>query len=82
MSPGCGQLAIESLKELGYQTLSAANAADALKVLRTDGRVDVMFSDVIMPGGMNGLQLSVEARRLRPGTEGAAGLRLCADDLR
>ena len=60
-------LAIESLKELGYQTLSAANAADALTVLRTVGRVDVMFSDVIMPGGMNGLQLSVEARRLRPG---------------
>lgn len=61
------QLAIESLRDLGYETLDAANAADALDLLRGETRVDVMFSDVIMPGGMNGLQLAVEARRLRPG---------------
>ena len=65
--PAVRQLAIESLRDLGYETLDAANAADALDLLRGETRVDVMFSDVIMPGGMNGLQLAVEARRLRPG---------------
>lgn len=64
--PGVRQLAVESMRDLGYETLGAANAADALDLLRGDARVDVMFSDVIMPGGMNGLQLAVEARRLRP----------------
>ena len=35
-------------------------------MLRGDNPVDLLFSDVIMPGGMNGVQLTVEARRIRP----------------
>jgi signal transduction histidine kinase len=55
----------ESLRELGYQVVTAANAVQALEILRGDHPVDLLFSDVIMPGDMNGAQLAVEARRVR-----------------
>ena len=60
------EMAVESLAELGYKTLTATNAATALDRLHGPDRVDILFSDVVMPGGMNGVQLAVEARRLRP----------------
>ncbi len=59
-------VASESLRELGYQVVTAGNAAQALEILRGDQSVDLLLSDVIMPGGMNGVQLTVEARRIRP----------------
>jgi len=59
-------VASESLGELGYQVVTAGNAAHALEILRGDQPVDLLLSDVIMPGGMNGVQLTVEARRIRP----------------
>ena len=65
--PGVLEMAVESLGELGYRTLTAEHAAAALERLRGPERIDILFSDVVMPGGMNGVQLSVEARRLRPG---------------
>ncbi|MFD0934977.1 ATP-binding protein, partial [Methylobacterium trifolii] len=61
------EMAVESLSELGYATLTASHAAAALDRLKGPDRIDILFSDVVMPGGMNGVQLSVEARRLRPG---------------
>jgi CheY-like chemotaxis protein len=61
------ELVVESLTELGYVTRTAATAEDALVHLRSPGRVDILFSDVVMPGGMTGLQLSAAARQLRPG---------------
>ena len=59
-------VAAESLRGLGYQVETAVNAAQALDMLRGDNPVDLLFSDVIMPGGMNGVQLTVEAQRIRP----------------
>jgi signal transduction histidine kinase len=59
-------VAAESLRELGYQVVTALNAAQALEILRGNQPVELLFSDVIMPGGMNGAQLAVEARRIRP----------------
>jgi CheY-like chemotaxis protein len=59
-------VAAESLRELGYQVVTAGNAAQALEILMGDRAVDLLLSDVIMPGGMNGVQLTVEARRIRP----------------
>jgi CheY-like chemotaxis protein len=60
------ELAVTSLEDLGYKVLTATNAGAALKILRGDLEIDLLFSDVIMPGGMNGAQLAVEARRIRP----------------
>ena len=59
-------MAVESLKELGYGVLVAHDATEALDILRGDRPIDILFSDVVMPGGMNGVQLAVEAARLRP----------------
>jgi CheY-like chemotaxis protein len=65
--PAVLEMAVESLGELGYRTLTATRASEALERLGGCERVDILFSDVVMPGGMNGVQLSVQARRLRPG---------------
>ena len=59
-------MAVESLEELRYTVMVARNAAEALDQLKGVERIDVMFSDIMMPGGMNGPQLAVAARRLRP----------------
>ena len=56
----------ESLRELGYQVVTAIDAARALEILRSDQPNDLLFSDVIIPGGTNGAQLAVTARRIRP----------------
>jgi signal transduction histidine kinase/CheY-like chemotaxis protein len=56
----------ESLRELGYEVVTAADAARAMEILRGDRPIDLLFSDVIIPGGTNGAQLAVTARRLRP----------------
>ena len=59
-------VAAESLRELGYQVATAGNAKQGMEILRGDQPIDLLLSDVMMPGGMNGVQLAVEARRIRP----------------
>ena len=54
------------LSNLGYAVVAAPNGPEALKVLRSDAPVDLLFTDVVMPGGMNGRQLADAARELRP----------------
>jgi CheY-like chemotaxis protein len=54
------------LCSLGYQVLTAGNAAEALAVIESGADLDLLFTDVIMPGSMNGRQLADEARRRRP----------------
>lgn len=56
----------ESLRELGYTVLEARNARAALQMLERHAEVAVIFTDIGLPGGMNGRQLGEEARRLRP----------------
>jgi CheY-like chemotaxis protein len=63
------ELTVVALKDLGYTALTATNAGDALEILRSTEEIDVLFSDVIMPGGMNGARLAVEARRIRAGVK-------------
>ena len=64
--PSVLELAVETLEDLGYVTVAATDARAALDQLKRTDRVDVLFTDMVMPGGMTGLQLSNEARRLRP----------------
>ncbi len=64
--PAVLDMAVESLGELGYRTLTATQASLAIDRLKSPERIDILFSDIVMPGGMNGVQLAVEARRLRP----------------
>ncbi len=60
------QLARQHLNNLGYQTRTAENAAQALKILAEDGSIDLLFSDVVMPGGTNGYELAQKATELKP----------------
>ena len=55
------------LTSLGDPTLAASNAAEALETRRAGAQFDLLFTDVIMPGGMNGRELTDEIARLRPG---------------
>jgi CheY-like chemotaxis protein len=55
------------IASLGYTTLEAANAAEALKIIDASPNIDLLFTDVIMPGNMNGRQLVDEALKRRPG---------------
>jgi PAS domain S-box-containing protein len=61
------ELAISVLGLAGYTVLSAASGEQALALLEDGAEVGLLFTDVIMPGGMNGLELIDKARRLRPG---------------
>jgi PAS domain S-box-containing protein len=54
------------LKSLGYTTLVASNAAEALKLIEQGAALDLLFTDVIMPGAMNGRQLAEEMVKRRP----------------
>ncbi len=55
------------LSQLGYDVIEACQPQAALEVLHSNRHIDVMFSDVVMPGGLDGFGLAQEARRLRPG---------------
>jgi signal transduction histidine kinase len=55
------------ISRFGYHTLAASNAAEGLAIINGAERIDLLFTDVIMPGGMNGRQFATEALRRRPG---------------
>lgn len=59
-------LATEHLQNLGYKTLAAENAAEALDQLQNHPEVDLLLTDVVMPGGMLGTELAVQAQKMRP----------------
>ena len=54
------------LRELGYSTERAANASEALAALERGTKVDAVFTDVVMPGPLNGLELAARLRETRP----------------
>jgi PAS domain S-box-containing protein len=60
------ELAQAMLESFGYTVIVATRPADALTVLGSGAAVDMLFSDLIMPGAMNGVVLAREARKRRP----------------
>jgi CheY-like chemotaxis protein len=56
----------ESLRELDYRVLEAASGAAALDILGHESDIDLLFTDVVMPGGVNGRQLADQAIRRQP----------------
>jgi PAS domain S-box-containing protein len=57
---------VESVRSLGYRVFSATNALEALTLLQREIPIDILFTDVVMPKGMNGIELARAARDLRP----------------
>jgi PAS domain S-box-containing protein len=73
------------LAEWGHTIVTAANANEALVVLRSEQPIDLLFSDIVMPPGMNGAELAWLTERLRPGiaillTSGFAGHAVADED--
>jgi CheY-like chemotaxis protein len=56
----------ETLRDLGYEVIEAADARAALAELTEIGRVDLLFTDIVLPGGKTGADLAREARKLQP----------------
>jgi CheY-like chemotaxis protein len=66
-SPEVLELALTTISDLGYRVLGAADGPSALDIIRHDDKIDLLFSDVVMPGGMNGYELITKARAIRGG---------------
>jgi two-component system NtrC family sensor kinase len=60
------EVAAEYLRQLGYRVRNVAHAHAAMAALRLDADVDLVFSDILMPGGMNGLELAREINKRFP----------------
>jgi CheY-like chemotaxis protein len=60
------EFTVELLTELGYDVVQAANALDALGVLDRNEPVDLLFTDIVMPGELDGFDLAREAKRRQP----------------
>ena len=58
---------IQRVEALGYHVVAAVNGKEALQRLRADPGIDMLFTDIVMPGGMSGWELADQARRIRPG---------------
>jgi PAS domain S-box-containing protein len=57
---------VECLRELGYRVVEAHDGPSALRLLERQPRVDLLFTDVVLPGGLTGAQVAVQAREQRP----------------
>ena len=64
--PTVRMLVTEVLTDLGYVAIEASDGEEALRVLQIDHRIDLLITDVGLPGGMNGRQLADAGRMLRP----------------
>jgi PAS domain S-box-containing protein len=64
--PTVRMLVCEILEGLGHEALEAADAATGLRLLHSDARIDLLVTDVGLPGGMNGRQMVDATRKTRP----------------
>jgi PAS domain S-box-containing protein len=60
------EYSVGALRELGYRVIEAHDGPSALRLLERQHNVDLLFTDVVLPGGMTGAQLAAEARGSRP----------------
>ncbi len=65
-SPEVAEVATAYFQQLGYMVKQVANAHEAVELLGNDPKIDLVFSDILMPGGMTGLELGHAVRQLYP----------------
>src|SRR5262249_10641068 len=84
--PRVRQLTTTRAKMIGYQVIEASDGAAALNILSGPDHVDLVFTDLVMPGGLSGWDVATRAQELRPGmkillTSGYAEELVHGDDL-
>ncbi len=60
-------ISANALRNRGYSVIEAENGSEAIQHLKNGQAIDLLFTDVILPGGMNGVDIATEARRLQQG---------------
>ena len=78
--PDLLDIAVAYLQEMGYTTLAASDGQSALRLI-LEHHFDLMITDIIMPGGMNGVELVQKARELDPGLKTISSSGFPADAL-
>jgi CheY-like chemotaxis protein len=58
---------VSQVRSLGYRTISAGDASEALRIIDNGEQIDLLFTDVVMPGPISGRQLAIAALNRRPG---------------
>jgi len=61
------QLSIKRLQLLGYEVVEASDGPTAIEILKRGDPIDLLFTDLIMPGGLSGQDVAIEARKIKPG---------------
>src|SRR5262249_31265422 len=64
------ELAVAYVNSLGYRTLTASNGDEALRILESSAAVDLLLTDIVMPGSLDGIALGRRAMALRPNLKG------------
>jgi signal transduction histidine kinase len=65
--PDIRELAVTMLADLGYRVTAAPDGVAALRILEQDPSIDLLFTDIVMPGGIDGFALARQALKARPG---------------
>ena len=60
------EIAVRALQSQGYEVIQVENGAEAIKLLQNGQLFDLLFADIVLPGGMNGVEIAAQARRLQP----------------
>jgi PAS domain S-box-containing protein len=63
------EVALAFVEEMGYRTVHATGGNGALAALASEPNVDLLITDIVMPGGMNGVELARKVRQLHPGVK-------------
>jgi CheY-like chemotaxis protein len=66
-NPDIRAAVVHQLRDLGYRVHEADSAESALQILDSEAPIDLLFTDVIMPDGLNGKELAIKARAMRAG---------------
>jgi signal transduction histidine kinase/ActR/RegA family two-component response regulator len=64
---GVRRASVEALRDMGYEVMEAADAMEGVRLVVDQGGIDLLFTDVGLPGGVNGRALADAARNARPG---------------
>ena len=64
--PALLKLALQQVRSLGYQAIAARDGGEALDILASEAKLDLILSDIVMPGGLSGILLAEEARQRHP----------------